>query len=161
MHRGRFARAIRRGHGGVSTGSPLARFPILFAPETLQVLADSDREITRRSRPRQRPGASDRPPLEGLEGLRLAQPSPRLRGPRDPLRRPRPPASSRAQNHRRSPADRASAHPRRRTPVLDSPIATTKPRPIPPLTVDDLEHRLKDMLAPIVARLLEEVRPRL
>jgi hypothetical protein len=34
------------------------------------------------------------------------------------------------------------------------------PEPIPPLTVDDLEHRLRDMLAPIVARLLDEVRRR-
>jgi V8-like Glu-specific endopeptidase len=151
--------AIRRGPGEFDWIA-FGENPVLFAPETLQVLADSDRELL---------AAADRDNAMAL-----------LTGPRSKVARVfvspnlRPAFGvheilSVARDRELPPALRAIGGPPpialRLTldddPRPDSPVAPTTPRPTPPLTVDDLENRLRDMLAPIVARLLEEVRQKL
>jgi V8-like Glu-specific endopeptidase len=150
--------AIRRGTGEYDWIA-FGEVSILFEPQALQILADSDREIL---------AAADREnALALLTGPRSKVAkvflSPNLRpafGVHEIL--------SVARDRQLPPRLRTIGGPQpialRLTldgdPRPESPITTTKPRPIPPLTVDDLEHRLKDMLAPIVARLLDEVRPR-
>jgi V8-like Glu-specific endopeptidase len=148
--------AIRRGVGE-SDWIAFGETPVLFAPETLQVLADTDRELL---------AATDRDhALAILTGPRSKVAkvfvSPNLRpafGVHEMLAVARDrelPSLLRALGGPPPIALRLTLDD---DPRPSSPIASTNPRPIPPLTVDDLEDRLRDMLAPIVSRLLDEMK---
>jgi hypothetical protein len=150
--------AIRRGPGEFDWIA-FGEVPVLFGPETLRILADSDREML---------AAADRDnALALLTGPRSKVSkvfvSPNLRpafGVHEILSVVRDrefPAALRTIGGSPPIALRLTLDEDSRP---SSPVASTTPRPIPPLTVNDLENRLRDMLAPIVARLLEELRPR-
>ena len=150
--------AIRRGPSE-SDWIAFGEAPVLFSPETLQVLADSDREIL---------AAADRDHALALltspnSKVARVYVSPNLRpafGVHETLSVARDrelPALLRAIGGPPPIALRLTLD---GDPRPSSPITSTTPRPISPLTVDDLESRLRDMLAPIVARLLDEVRPK-
>ena len=154
--------AIRRGHGEFDW-IVVGEAAVLLAPEKLQVLADCDRELL---------AAAER---DGAVAL--------LTGPRSKVARvfvsPNlqpafgvPEALSVARDRELPPALRAlgghqpialrlSLDGDPRPPSTASPIPTTLDRPPSPRPDDDeLERRVRDMIAPILAKLLDEIRPK-
>ncbi len=122
--------AIRRGHGEFDWVI-LGETSVLLSPEKLQVLADCDRELLAAAAERDGAVALLTGPRSKVEpGVRLAEPTPGLRRPRDPERRPRPRAAPAPPRHRRPPADRPAALARRGAPIdpgrlLDSTRSST------------------------------------
>ena len=151
--------AIRRGHGEFDW-IVVGETPVLLAPEKLHVLADCDRELLA--------AAADR---DGAVALLTGPRSKVARVFASPNLRPAfgvPETLTIIRDRELPPALRALGGP---MPIAVRLCLDGEPRPIPtaappspgndplaPIDGDDLERRVRDMLAPILAKLLAESR---